>query len=1048
MLVSFMCILLSVFFEINVSADKSEKVKVGFFTDRPYFMEGSEDGVKSGYAYDYLQTISNYTGWEYEYVFGTHAELMEMFLNNEIDIFPAIPKNEAYEDKMLYTEYPVGSMICRLYTLNTNKDITYGNQQSFNNITIGLTKNNVLYDMFAERLESESINCKLVKFDSYEEKNAEFEKGTVDAVIDFEAMAKDNWMPVKMLGSYDYYLAVSNNRADLIDDVNNALSILYDRSPYYNNLLYYQNYSKDGSIRAVTDEELQWISDNNQMKIGIINKYPTMTNSGRVNAFIKTVISKILEQVSDGKVKPVYIEYNSHQTLLYALDNGEIDVAYPLFDDSNIAEDNGYSVVGSLEKTPMDIITLNHMDFDEIHTIVANDEMSFLFAKVNFPDAEIVCMNSRAECFDAINEKIADAAVMPCHLTLTDFEDVDNFDKLIFTEYKSMGSALAVKKNNTALYSLMDRGVNSIDEEYLIHISTATTTDEGYDIDDFFYEYYWIINTVLAVVLVLVLVVAVLIWLRKRNKKRHKEATIYQCALYSQAVGYFRCNLSKDNMLTPYMKMIDGEPVDVIDYMPATIDTPFSSLMDYIASHFVVDDPSSFRKFMNPDKFIEGFEEGNFKPEFSCWVTVPTDGRKIFQRFSYFLSKENSGDIVATCILYDNSEHEGELQQQRIKAEAANIAKSTFLFNMSHDVRTPMNAIIGYANMAEKNIGDKEKISDYVNKIQYSSKRLLRLLDDALDMSRAESGKILVKETDFDIHEYIEGIIEKTERKTKKCGLMFSYNIDEISNIKISTDIMHLDKIFFNIIDNAIKYNKDGGNLRIEAFERDSVRLGYKNYEFVVSDTGIGMSNEFLKQVFEMFARENTSTISGIHGTGVGMAITKRLVDLLGGNIYVESKKNVGTTFKISFDFRIHTEYAKIQQNEKQEISFKDKRILLVEDIDLNREIAREILEEEGIIVDEAVDGCVAVNMVKNSEPGYYDLVFMDIQMPIMDGYEATRKIRKLENSALASIPIVAMTANALDEDIQNCLEAGMNEHLPKPIDVVKMFKTISKYIN
>ncbi len=1050
-LLIFFSIVLSTVFSINIFADNSNKVKVAFFTDRPYFMKETENGIKSGYSYDYLQMLSNYTGWEYEYVYGTHAELTEKFLNNEIDVFPAIAKSSLNDGKMVYSAQPVGSAICRLYVLNNNTKIVYNKPETLNGITIGVTKNNAFFDMFVQKIKEDNINCQFITFDSYYERNEAFDNGEIDAVIDFEALAKENWNPIKVLGSYDYYLAVSNESSDLIDEIDTAMEVIYDRSPYYNSILYYNNYSKNASLRAISSDEIEWVSSNYQLRIGVINKYLNLNNSSN-NSFIKAIMEKVMNQLNLDNMEIVYVEYSSYDALLKALKDGDIDVAYPLSNEINIAEKEGYSIVDTFETTPMDIVTNKMVSINELHTIVVPDKKIYAYCQVNFPNSEIICLKSKKECLDAVSDNIVDAAVIPCHLSVDELQSSDDYDDFIFTEYHSMGSCLAVRKDQNILFSLLRRGVNSVDDEYINHISIVkgTSEDSDFGMEDFVYEYYWLINVILILIGVLILGIIIILLTRRRNIKRHKEAAIYQCALYSQAIGYYQCNLTKNIMLSPYMKMVNGEPIDIVDYIPNNGNTPFSSLMDYIASHFVLSDVESFRKFMNPDKLIECYNGGDFKPEFSCWVLVPNEGRKVFQRYTYFLSKDNNNDIIATCILYDNSEYEGELEKQRNKAESANIAKSTFLFNMTHDVRTPMNAIIGYANMAEKNIKNTDKVIECINKIQSSSNQLLTLLDDALDMSRAESGKIIIKESIFVFTEYMKQAIPKIIERGKKSNIDIKFNISSIKDIKISADIIHLNKILFNIVDNAIKYNKPNGTVNIEISQKTSEKLGYINYIFVVSDTGIGMSEEFKNQIFEMFARENTSTISGIHGTGVGMTITKRLVDLLGGKIHIESTKNIGTTVTLDFDFKVYTEpiKPKVQEiSEKKEISLAGKRILLVEDIDLNREIAREILEEEAIVVEEAVDGSVAVKMISESEPGYYDLVFMDIQMPIMDGYEATRTIRNLENRRLAEIPIVAMTANALDEDIQNCLESGMNAHLVKPIDIVKMFDTIRKYI-
>ncbi|MBE6844967.1 MAG: response regulator [Ruminococcus sp.] len=1031
----------------SIFADNSRKVKVAFFTDRPYFMSESDYGVKSGYAYDYYQMMSNYTGWTYQYVRGSYDNLYKKFLNGEIDIFPAVAKTSENEKLAHFSEQPMGSMICRLYTLKGNNEIIFNRPETFKGISVGITDNNVLYEYFVDFFKSKNINCNIVQYDTYAEKISGFENGEVDAIIDFEALASNKWNSVMMVDSYDYYLAVSKERTDLYKEVEEVLEIIYDREPYYNNVMYYEHYSKEGINKTVSEEEQHWISSNDEFTVGLVSSDAMTAEYGDQNQFIKTVISKMLYELDLSAINPVYVEYSDYDKLLEAVQSGEVDAAYPLNNDRNIAENFGYSVVETLEDTPMDMVTASNLKESEIKTIVVSDMKLFYYCLAHYPDADVTVLDSKKECLDKVADNKADATVMQCHLAGDDVEKISDYNQLIFKDSDSMGCALVVGKNQTALYSLMRRGISSLDFDYINHISKGTSyVDTEYSIEKFIDEYKWVVNAITTVFLLLVLILAYLISLRRRNVKKYKELAIYQCALYSQAVGYYQCNLTKDIMTTPYMKMIDGEPVDIIDYIPFVKDTSFSSLMDYIASHYVIMDANKFREFMNPEKLIRCYEEGDFKPEFSCWITVPAEGEKVFQRYIHFLSKNKAGEVTATCIVYDNSEHESELEKQRIKAESANIAKSTFLFNMTHDVRTPMNAIIGYTNMAEKNVGNDEKITECIKKIQHSSRQLLLILDDALDMSRVESGTIIVNEELVNIKENISRAKDVIIKNGEMNGVDVTFHIGNMDDYEIHVDSMLLNKILFNVVDNAIKYSKPGGKVKITISQKKLDKKDFARYNFVIQDNGIGMSPEFLGRIYEMFTRENSSTVSGIQGTGVGMAITKKLVDLMDGDIQIDSQKGVGTRVKLQFDFRV-SEAKPQPENIEEECDFNGRRILLVEDIEINREIAREILEEQGIIVEEAVDGSVAVDMVSKSYAGYYDLVFMDIQMPVMDGYEATRRIRTLENSELANIPIVALTANALDEDVNDSLDAGMNAHLSKPIDLVEMNKVMCKYI-
>lgn len=397
---------------------------------------------------------------------------------------------------------------------------------------------------------------------------------------------------------------------------------------------------------------------------------------------------------------------------------------------------------------------------------------------------------------------------------------------------------------------------------------------------------------------------------------------------------------------------------------------------------------------------------------------------------------------------------QNELEFAREAAETANRTKSSFLFNMSHDIRTPMNAILGFANMAKKYSDDKEKVEECIDKVQTSGTHLLGLINDILDMARIESGKIEIEVEPVDVREAADRLTTILGDLARDKDIKLSVSLEDVENPYVYLDELHVNQILLNIISNAVKYTENGGKVDILIKEMLSSDKERAHYRFVISDTGIGMTEEFLDHVFDSFERDKNEALAGIQGTGLGMSITKRLVDIMHGNIEVESTLGEGSTFTVDLEFKKYegdfealvTAEAE-QEQEATEITLDGKRILLVDDNELNREIASEILAETGAVIEEAEDGVEAFDKVRNSEPGYYDIVLMDVQMPRMNGYESTKAIRALENEALANIPIIAMTANAFDEDREDALEAGMNEHIAKPIDVVKLFDCLRKIL-
>lgn len=387
------------------------------------------------------------------------------------------------------------------------------------------------------------------------------------------------------------------------------------------------------------------------------------------------------------------------------------------------------------------------------------------------------------------------------------------------------------------------------------------------------------------------------------------------------------------------------------------------------------------------------------------------------------------------------------LEEALRQAQRSNEAKTTFLNNMSHDLRTPMNAIIGFTTLASSHLDNTELVRDYLSKILASSDHLLTLLNDVLDMSSIESGKMHIEEQVCSLSDIADSlkVILQNDIEVKK--LNFLLNID-VTHDHIICDKLRLTQVLLNVAGNSVKFTPSGGTITISVLEKPGASEGYSFYEFCIQDTGIGMDKEFLPHIFEPFERERTSTISGIQGTGLGMAITKSIVNMMNGSITVDSEKGQGTRFTISFTFRLSGEQCGashvIDQGLPKNV-FQGKHILLAEDNEFNQEIAVTILEEAGFRVDTADNGAIVVEKVRNSTPGDYDLILMDIQMPVMDGYEAARQIKTLEDPALASIPIIAVTANAFEEDKLLALKAGMVGHLGKPIEISKLIEILQE---
>lgn len=468
----------------------------------------------------------------------------------------------------------------------------------------------------------------------------------------------------------------------------------------------------------------------------------------------------------------------------------------------------------------------------------------------------------------------------------------------------------------------------------------------------------------------------------------------------------------------------------------------------YVGKYVYVEDQEQVLEAVQIENVIKRLEE---KSDYACRYRM-AQGEEIrnYQvKFSYLEEKDYNyivfGIRCIDDIIHDEKEQQALVEEALQQAEVANRAKSAFLFNMSHDIRTPMNAIVGYTELIQKHIDDREKCLDYLNKIRSSSDFLLSLINNVLEMSSIESNNMVLDESPIRTGQILDEVSDVYEELMKGKKIEFTHLLD-VQTKYIYADKVKLKEIFLNIVSNAYKYTPEGGKVYFARKEIPCDRKGYAIMETVISDTGIGMSKEYLPKLFDEFSREKHGADNKIQGTGLGMPIVKRLVDLMGGTITVESELGKGTTLVITIPHRI----AGVEDIQRDDIAvvetkqFQGKRILLAEDNDFNAEIATEILQDVGFIVERAPDGIICVDMLQKAEGNYYDLILMDIQMPNMNGYKATQIIRRMVEEDKRDIPIIAMTANAFEEDKKEALAAGMDGHLSKPISTNKLMEMLA----
>lgn len=513
-----------------------------------------------------------------------------------------------------------------------------------------------------------------------------------------------------------------------------------------------------------------------------------------------------------------------------------------------------------------------------------------------------------------------------------------------------------------------------------------------------------------------------------------------------------------ENAIARAMIYVDAENGTFEDLSIKPMPFPKTGQLDNLVEGFIqynddMQNGDDFRTFFNVT--IKERKVLNYIPSVVFCSTKP-NGKKEYITMVYIPVEVKKDVVYKGIILFRNitSEKSKEIEANRKLSQALNAAreasnaKTTFLFNMSHDIRTPMNAVMGFTAMAKKHIEEKETIKKYLDKIDIAGKQLLSLVNQVLEMSRIESGKIILSEQKCNLENVIKALSTTYGSHAETKGILFTATITNLEHKMVLIDSDRINQIAANIIGNAIKYTNENGSIMCTLEEEKCDREGYGMYTLVVEDSGIGMSSDFIEHIYDEFTRESSTTVSRIQGTCLGMTIVKKLTDIMNGTIKIDSKKGQGTKIAVSIPMKwckdLSPETA--EQKTVTTIPLKDMKVLLVEDNEMNREIAEEILTENGLVVDTANDGDIAVDKVRRAPPGAYNLILMDVQMPRMNGYDATKAIRKLEDPQKSKVPIIAMTANAFEEDKKNALAAGMNGHLAKPIDVQKLIQTLTNF--
>ena len=1059
-------LLLSAVLPVKAAAEtaSAKVVRVGSFEDT--FNYVNEKGARKGYGYELLETLSGYTGWQFEYVTCDWSDCFEKLKNGEIDIIGGISYTEDRTQEMLFSDEPMGVEKYYLYADLSRADISASDFKTLNGKKIGVLMGTEPEVMLAEWEEKYGLKTEHVNISNNEDVKQKLANHEIDCFVSLEESfwAERGISTITRVGESGIYYAINKNRPDIKEELDDAMRALDEAVPFYTADLYKRYFSMDYTP-ILTGEEKAWLRKHGAIRMGFLASDSGVSTfdpaTGEFTGVITDYIQFAADCLGNQELEFQLVGYDSKEAELDALKSGEIDMIFHCDQNPNLAEEYHFACTNTTWTSNLMAVTnKQHFNENNVNRIaVPQNKLSLKkYLAFYYPQWEIVDCDTQEDAARLVKDGQAD-----CFVT----------------------------------------GISS-------------------------------------------------------ENKYSKKYSFYSVPLVNPVRSCFAVNSGNRSLLSILNKTIKAMPVNMLA----------GALAMY---------KSSARKVTLSDFIKDNF----FKVMLISSIAVAV----VLLTILMLLQKARKAEAAARKAASDTQELNAKLQVAVEKAETANRAKSTFLSNMSHDIRTPMNAIIGFTTLAISNIDDKDRVKDYLAKTLASSNHLLSLINDVLDMSRIESGKIHLEEVEVNLSDVLHDLKTIVSGQIYAKQLELYMDVMDVTDEDVYCDKTRLNQILLNLLSNAIKFTPAGGTVSVRVRQLAGKVHVCGQYEFRIKDNGIGMSQEFAQKIFEPFERERTSTVSRIQGTGLGMAITKNIVDMMGGTIEVQTAQGKGTEFTVCVPMRAQTEQRPVEKiteleglkalvvdddfntcdsvtkmlvkvgmraewtlsgkeavlRARQSIEmsdvyhayiidwrlpdmngievtrqirslhddtpiiiltaydwsdieveakaagvtafcakpmfmsdlretlmsalgqkpadavqrllpeknadFKGKHILLVEDNELNREIAQEILREYGFLVDSAENGAVAVEKVSTAASGSYDLVLMDVQMPIMDGYTATRKIRALDDPARAKLPILAMTANAFDEDRRNALESGMNGFLSKPIVIDDLVQELHKIL-
>lgn len=903
-------------------------IRVGSFEDT--FNYCNEKGARKGYGYELLQTLSGYTGWQFEYVTCDWSDCFEKLKNDEIDIMGGISYTEDRAEEMLFSDEPMGEEKYYLYIDLSRADISASNFKTLNGKKVGVLMGTEPEVMLTEWEEKYGLKTQHVNISNNEDVKQKLANHEIDCFVSLEESlwAELGISTITRVGKSSIYYVLNKDRSDLKAELDNAMRALDEAAPFYTADLCKKYFSLDYKP-ILTGEEKAWLRKHGAIRMGFLTSDRGVSTydpaTGEITGTITDYIQFATDCLGNQELEFHLVGYDDKEAELNALKSGEIDMVFHFDQSPNLAEEYRVACTNTTWTSNMMAVT-NKQLFTEnqVNRIAVPQNKISLTRYIAFyyPQWEIVDCDTQEDAIKLVKDGQADCFV------------------------------------------------------------TGISSEGNYS----------------------------------------KKYGFYSVPLPNPANSCFAVNSGNRSLLSILNKTIKAMPANMLT----------SSLAMY---------KSSSRKVTLID-----FIKDNF---FMVLLVSSIAVAVVLLTILKLLQKARKAEAAARKAVNDTQELNAKLQVAVENAESANRAKSTFLFNMSHDIRTPMNAIIGYADLASRHLDDPAKLEKYMENIQVCGQNLLMLLNNVLDLARIENDKTEMEYSVSDIDKDFRNCVAMFQNQADSKGQTLTVTAHLLYPY-VYVDIPHLTEVCTNLVSNAVKYTGAGGTIRCDVTQKPGKKEGWCDMVVTVADNGIGMSQEFQKHIFEPFERERTSTVSKVEGSGIGMGIVKKLVELMSGTVEVESKIGVGSKFTVTIPCRIASgdeTQAKRETNPSDQKCLCGTRILLTEDNDLNAEIAVELLREEGCTVDRAKDGVECVDMLEKAANGTYQMILMDIQMPVMNGYDAAKKIRRMDDPQKANIPIIAMTANAFSEDKQAALDVGMNDHIAKPINMNILVPTIQKYL-